>query len=255
MTRHDKATPSTIVWADLAVPDLEKGRAFYGELLGWAWAGGDDANSGFYTTATRGDSRVAALWKNDPSQPGPRGWQQYFGTASADETAAKVKAHGGQVVAGPMDVMEHGRMAMCVDPTGATFGLWQPNQHQGAQLMNEPGAMCWHEVYTRDAEKARDFYGRVFNLEPKRMEGGMEYWTLHRGPDTVAGLMPFTAQQPKDEPSHWNIYFAVSDADAAVAKLEKLGGKVRQPCFDTPFGRMSAVTDPFGNDFCVIKLS
>ena len=256
MPHLDKAIPGTIVWTELATPDIDKARAFYGPLLGWSWSGGEDANSGYYTTALRGERRVAAIFKQGPQTPGPSAWVQYFGTDDVDASAAKVKANGGQVLTGPLDVWDLGRMAMCLDPTGAKFGFWQAKQHSGAQLVNEPGATTWHEVYTRDAAKARDFYARVLNLEPKRMEGeGMEYWTLHRGPDAVAGLMQLTDRQPKDEPSHWNVYFAVEDADAAVKKLEKLGGRVFQPPFDTPFGRMSAVADPFGAGFCIIDLS
>lgn len=145
-------------------------------------------------------------------------------------------------------------MAVFSDPTGALFGTWQAKSHTGSQVFNEPGAMTWHEVYTRDANKARAFYQHVFGLEPQRMEGDeMEYWTLHQGDDTIAGLMQMNAQFPKDVPSHWNTYFAVEDTDAAVKKLEKLGGKVRQPPFDTPYGRMSAVQDPGGAGFCLIK--
>ena len=38
-----------------------------------------------------------------------------------------------------MDVMDAGRMAIFADPPGAVIGLWQPNQHMGAQLVNETG--------------------------------------------------------------------------------------------------------------------
>jgi len=256
MPKLDKAVPGTVVWVDLATPDLDKARAFYGELLGWSYVGGDDANTAFYTTAQRGGRKVAALFKKGPQMPGPSAWNIYFGSEDADDTARRVAAAGGQVVMPPMDVMEHGRMAMFADPTGAVFGVWQSKQHTGAQLVNEPGAMAWHEVYTRDVNKAREFYARVLGLEQQRLEGGgMEYWTLHKGPTVVCGLMQMTDQFPKEVPSHWNTYFAVDDTDAATAKLQQLGGTVFQPAFDTPYGRMSAVADPLGAGFCLIKPS
>ena len=252
MPNLDKAISNTVVWADLATPDVAKARAFYGELLGWSYTGGDDPKTGFYTTGNRKGRRVAAMWTKPPEMP-VSAWNIYIGVDDADDTANKVKAAGGQVLQAPMDVMEYGRMALFVDSSGAAFGVWQSKSHTGAQIVNEPGAMTWHEVYTRDAAKARDFYSKVFGLEPRKMEGGMEYWTLHRGEDTVAGLMQMGSEFPKDVPSHWNTYFAVSDTDAATKKLEQLGGQVFQPAFDTPYGRMSAVADPFGAAFCLIK--
>jgi predicted enzyme related to lactoylglutathione lyase len=50
-------------------------------------------------------------------------------------------------------------------------------------------------------------------------------------------------------PSHWNVYFAVADTDAAVAKLQELGGTVTQGPDDTPYGRLTACTDPTGAAF------
>jgi len=255
MPKIDKAVPNTVVWADLPTPELDKARSFYGELLGWSFSEADDAGTGFYTTGLREGRRVAALWQKPPEMP-VSAWSIYFGTDSADDTAKKVQAAGGEVIQAPMDVMEYGRMAVFSDPSGAVFGVWQSKSHTGAQVVNEPGAMAWHELYSRDAAKVKDFYARVFSLEVKKMEGGdMQYWTFHQGQDTVAGLMQMGPQFPKDVPPHWNTYFAVADTDAAVAKLQQLGGQVFQPPSDTPYGRMSAVADPFGATFSLIKPS
>jgi predicted enzyme related to lactoylglutathione lyase len=146
-------------------------------------------------------------------------------------------------------------MAVFADPTGAVFGVWQAKQHRGAEVIDEPGAMTWHEVYSHDATKAREFYGRVFGFEPKRLDSTeIEYWTLHKGDKTVGGVMQMTASMPKDLPSHWNTYFAVPDADAAAKKVTALGGRVMAPPVDTPYGRMATVFDPLGAAFCIVKV-
>ena len=145
-------------------------------------------------------------------------------------------------------------MAYFADPTGAHFGVWQGRKHQGAQLIEEPGSMTWHEVYTRDLAKARQFYTRVFGLEVKRLDApGIDYWTLQKGTRTVFGSMQMTEQFPPEVPSHWNTYFAVTDTDAAAKKAVALGGKELAPPFDTPYGRMAVIADPSGAAFCVIK--
>ncbi|MET0595819.1 MAG: VOC family protein [Polyangiaceae bacterium] len=256
MADRKHAAPGTVSWVDLQTPDLERAKKFYGELLGWSFTGGDDPNSGFYTTATIRGRRVAALAKMQQGVPIPPAWTVYLAVESADDIAKRTKDAGGNVILPPMDVMEQGRMALFTDPAGAAFGVWQPKAHPGAEIVDEPGAMTWHEVLTRDVTKAREFYARVFGLEPKRLDSpSMEYWTLHKGPKTVGGLMQMTSQMPKDLPPHWSTYFAVADADSSAKKVTALGGKVLAAPFDTPYGKMAAVVDPFGAAFSIIKLS
>jgi predicted enzyme related to lactoylglutathione lyase len=56
-------------------------------------------------------------------------------------------------------------------------------------------------------------------------------------------------------PSHWAVYFAVSDCDASVAKATKDGAEVRVPPRDIPdVGRFSVLMDPQGAAFSIIKL-
>ena len=192
----------------LQTPDLDKARRFYGELLGWSFIGGEDPNTQFYTTAQIRGRNVAGIAKLQSDQsPFPPAWTVYLATENADDTTRMAKDAGGTVLMPPMDVMEHGRMAVFTDPTGAVFGIWQAYQHRGAQVIDEPGAMTWHEVYTRDVTKAREFYARVFGLEPQRLDSpSMEYWTLHKGPKTVGGVMQMTDAMPKNLPAHWSTY-------------------------------------------------
>ena len=89
-------------------------------------------------------------------------WATYVNVESADDTAAKVTAAGGQVIVPPMDVMDVGRMAVFTDSVGAFFSVWQPGTHPGAQLVNEPGTCSWSELITTDVDASKAFYGAVF---------------------------------------------------------------------------------------------
>lgn len=254
MAKRDKADPSNVSWVDLQTPDLGKARKFYGELLGWTFVGGDDPNTGFYTMAQLGGRNVAGLAKLREGSQFPPMWSVYLAVNDADAIARKVTEAGGKIVVPPMDVMEEGRMGYFADPTGAHFGVWQGRRHQGAQVIEEPGAMVWHEVYTRDLAKAQPFYMSVFGLERKRLDAeGIDYWTLQKDSRTVFGSMQMSAQFPPEVPSHWNTYFAVTDTDAAAKKAGQLGGTVMAPPFDTPYGRMAVIVDPSGAAFCIIK--
>jgi predicted enzyme related to lactoylglutathione lyase len=108
--------------------------------------------------------------------------------------------------------------------------------------------LCWVEVYSRDGERARDFYAKLLGLEWQKLEG-LPYWPLKRGEEIVCGTMQMPCHYPADLPSHWNVYFAVEDVDASVAKLVSLGGTQISPPFDSPFGRLAFVTDTAGARF------
>jgi len=254
----DKHVPGSIIWVDLMSSDAEKARAFYSGLFGWNIAVGGP-ESGHYGIASLDGKMAAGVGPLPPGAQFPSAWSVYFASDNVDTTVAKVTEQGGKVMVPPMDVMEEGRMAVCIDPTGATFGVWQGKNHTGAKVIDEPGAMTWFECATRDAAKARDFYCKVFALEPKKLDtsggpGPVEYYTLHKGPKTVAGVMQMTQAFPAEIPPHWMAYFAVADADAAAKKITSLGGTVIQPPFDTPYGRISVVKDPTGAVFSIVKL-
>lgn len=252
VTRH---LPGTPCWIDLSTSDIASARAFYGALFGWEIDPGSAAFGG-YTTARRDGKRIAGLVPAQPGSGFPSAWSVYFASDDAAATAAAITANGGQLMVPPMVVGDHGTMAVAVDPTGAVFGVWQPNQHTGAELVSEPGTLSWCEVNTRDAEAAVAFYGKVFDLIGERLETPMPtaYYTLHKGvgSDAVAGVLQMT-EHWAGVPPHWMVYFAVPDIGAAADQVEALGGKVVVAAFDTPAGRLSIVNDPQGAVFTLIQ--
>lgn len=253
MTNIDKHQPGTPSWFDLMTPDIEKARAFYKSVFGWDYdVSGPEA--GNYSTAKVSGRKAAGMGSMPPGAPFPSAWTVYFNVDNADTTTDAIKQNGGKVLMGPMDVFEHGRLVVATDPTGAAFGLWQPKDHKGAEVRDVHGTMGWQEVHTRDANKARDFYGRVFKLEPVKLEdsSGMDYWTLNRGKEMFGGVCKNT-KMPEQVPPHWLAYFCVDDTDKAVATVKSSGGKVMQDAFDTPHGRLATVADPWGAVFALVQ--
>lgn len=254
MTTVKQHAPGSVTWVDLMTPDIEGARRFYGELFNWRFAVGP-AETGHYTMAKVDGDNVAGMGQMQPDSPFPSTWTVYFGSRDVEAAAARIRELGGQVMFGPMDVMQEGRMLVAADPCGAVFGLWQPGAHHGAQRIDEPGAMCWREVNVRDVAAARGFYTALLGLAARPMQApGMIYETLHLGEATVGGMLQMDANWPDSIPSHWMTYFAVDDVDAAVARVTNGGGKVYQPPFDTPYGRMSVVADPWGAVFSVMAM-
>jgi predicted enzyme related to lactoylglutathione lyase len=250
MTAYEPGTPS---WVDLGVADIDAAVSFYEQLFGWkATDPGPVEETGGYRMFQIDGKPVAGI--GPQQQPGAPFWTTYFSVASADETATAVHDAGGQVFVEPMDVLTAGRMAVAADSSGAAFSIWEPREHIGAVLVNEPGTLCWNELYTRDPSGSLTFYSEVFGLGSRSADGA--HFELLRGSSTVAGVV-FMDQDsfPPEVPSHWIAYFAVDDCDAALATAERLGAlEVGEPA-DAPVGRYAMVTDPQGAIFSVIALS
>jgi predicted enzyme related to lactoylglutathione lyase len=242
------------IWFDLMTSDPEAACAFYAAVLGWTYdVSGPEM--GHYAIAKIGDAAAAGIGGLEPGAEWPPAWTVYFGVRDADATARTIEAAGGRTLAPAMDVAEFGRMAMCADPTGAVFALWQPGLHTGAGVVDEHGAMTWCDVNTRDAEAASAFYAAVFGLRHEvNDDGGGPYHLLHRGDAPVCGVMPMTPEWG-DAPSHWSAYFAVRDVEQARAAVLAHGGQLLHGPFDTPYGRIIVVMDPQGASLCLIQLA
>ena len=248
--------PGTPSWVELSSQDADASAAFYGELLGWTTTEPGSAETGGYRMFQQQGKNIAGLMGH--MQAGqPTAWMTYVSVADADETAGKVKDAGGNVIVEPMDVMDLGRMAVFMDPTGAVFGIWQPKTFGGADLVNEPNSLCWNEVLTRDAAADKAFYPAVFGWTATRpsFEGAPESYTVWQlGDHPVGGMMQMTDEYfPPEVPPHWSVCFAVADADATVARARELGATVIQEPMDMPIGRFAGMIDPQGASFTVMQ--
>lgn len=242
------------MWADLQTSDPDRARAFYAELLGWSPRPGDPAFGGYFSFAL-GDALVAGCMQADEQAPVSDIWSVYLAVDDAAKAVDAAVEAGGQVVVHPMPVGDLGAMAFVVDPAGAAVGLWQPGAHRGFGLLAEPGAPAWFELLTRDYAGALSFYDTVFGWRRQVMGDTDDFrYSVAVAPDDdqVAGVMDAAAWLPEGVPSHWSVYFAVADTDAAVATATRLGGGCEQGPEDTPYGRLATVTDPMGARFKVI---
>jgi len=242
-------------WADVSLPDLDAGRRFYGELFGWTFQDQGE-QFGHYTMALQDGKNAAALMgKMDPSMP--TAWSVYFATSDIAKLAARIADAGGQVVFGPDAVGDTGIMLGALDPGGAFFGVWQPGTHPGFDVVNQPGAFCWAENHTKDADAVDPFYSAVFGYDAQQVGDGVDFdykvWSLPGDADgQVAGRMNAAPSLPADHPSAYQVYFDVDDCDTTAAAIARLGGQVRREPQDSPFGRMAVVTDDQGANFAII---
>jgi uncharacterized protein len=299
MPERDGYIPGVPCWVDAAEPDPDAARGFYGDLLGWEFedvAEQDSEDSYLLARAeapgssifdTSGDTHrgdVAAVRSIPDWAPPVALWNTYFWVDSADDAAAKVRDAGGAVVVEPFDFMDFCRTATFTDPEGASFSVWEAKGHKGARLVNDPGALVFNGLNTRDPESAASFYGAVFGWKTLDIGGGGKGWALPGYGDHLEGYHPELRKQmaaagapdgfedavgsinpiPDDQPetpAHWSVTFAVGDADGTAAKAVELGGAVIVPPFDAPWStatytiRVAVLADPQGATFAASNFS
>jgi uncharacterized protein len=272
MPDRDGYIPGVPCWVDTSQPDPEAALPFYRGLFGWEFEDvmPEGSEPKYFIGRIRGRD-TAAVGSIPEGAPQMALWNTYVCVDSADETAAKARDAGGTVLMEPFDVLQSGRMAVIADPEGAVFFLWQANETQGAQVVNEHGSLNFNGLATRDPEGAAAFYGAVFGWKTLELPAGV-MWTLpgygdhleEKTPglrdqmaqmgapegfiDVVAALTPI-AGDDADTPPHWSVTFGVDDAEATAALARDLGGEVVTGPFDAPWTRMAVLKDPQGAMF------
>ena len=253
MTEVSRHEPGSFCWAELATTDDVSAKKLYTELFGWTFEDSPAGPDMVYTMLKNKGKSVGALYKLGAQQKGvPPHWNTYVSVASADASAKKAKDLGGKLLMEPFDVMDVGRMAIVQDPQGAVVSLWEAKKHIGAELMNEPGSLCWAELDTTDTESAKKFYTGLFGWGTKDSE---QYTEWLRGGTSIGGMMKI----PKEwgpVPPNWLVYFMVADVDASVKKAGELGAGTIVPPTDIPkTGRFAVLHDQQSAVFAIFKPS
>lgn len=255
MATIEKFDHGQFSWVDLMTPDAAAAKSFYETLFGWSHVDFPTDQGGVYTRFSCRDLPVAGLGEmSDNMKAGgtPAFWSSYVTVDDADAIAARAEALGGKITMPVMRVMTAGRMAFIADSEGAQFAVWEPGGHAGAGLVNEPVSFAWNELLTRDVDAARDFYGGLFEWDIESVEDSpVEYHVIRNAGRMNGGIIPWM-EEMGDVPPNWGVYFSVPDCDAAVAKLEALGGRVCVPPRDIEPGRFAVVADPAGAIFSVM---
>jgi hypothetical protein len=258
-------------WVDTMQPDPEAAARFYGELFAWQIVGPEAMPGeppGRYFVARIRDRDVAGIGSQRNGAPDAAVWSTYVSVESTDVAVSKVKAAGGAIVVPPFDAPPAGRMAVCRDPAGATFCLWQPASRQGAQVVNEPRAWSMSALVTSDEPRALAFYGAVFGWKPEALEFGEQTVTLWRLPgyvggepqqpvprDVVAVMIPMDDDMVSQRVApFWSVDFWVENADTTATRAAELGAAVVAPPHDVPGFRRAVISDPQGATFSISQL-
>lgn len=108
-----------------------------------------------------------------------------------------------------------------------------------------PNAFVHVELNTTDLDKAKAFYGKLFQwtLEDVPMPG-MDYTMIKVGNGTGGGMMKHPVP---GAPSMWLAYVEVDDVAAATEKARSLGATILRDVIEVPgTGWLAILNDPTG---------
>ncbi len=252
MGERTEYAPGTFCWVDLTTTDQDSAKAFYTGLFGWTAQDNPVGDGVYYSMMSVDGKHVCAIAPQPQFQRDagvPPVWNSYVSVQDADATAERAKELGGTVHAPPFDVMQAGRMAVIQDPQGAYFMVWQPREHIGAALVNAPGALVWNELGSPDLDTSTAFYSALFGWTIAPFEGSPEpYLSIKNGSANNGGIRPLASP---GAPPHWLAYFGVEDLDAALARVQELGGSKHAGPIDIQIAKIAIVADPQGAIFAL----
>lgn len=102
------------------------------------------------------------------------------------------------------------------------------------------------ELNTTDVEKAKEFYGKLFDWEMEDMKMGPSgtYTSIKVGEGTGGGLLK---NPMPGVPSFWLAYVLVDDIRVATERAGSLGAKIVKDSIEVPdMGWLSIIEDPTG---------
>jgi len=112
-------------WHELMTTDAPAAMTFYSEVFGWQPTEAMDMGEmGKYQMFNRPIGMIGGMM-NKPKEMAqvPPNWQIYFRVDDLDAAIDRIKANGGQILNGPMEVPGGDRIVNAMDPQGAAFSL------------------------------------------------------------------------------------------------------------------------------------
>ena len=248
MGERDRHEHGNFSWTDLSTPDAAASKAFYGGLFDWEFEDNPIPEGGVYVMAKLGGRSAAAMYETSERHPA---WASYVTVDDADAITERARELGANVMQGPFDVMDAGRMSVIQDPPGAVFCVWQPGRSIGAEVVNGPGALSLNQLNTTDPEAAQRFYTDLFGWRFEEMQGGPgPYYGIYCGERVNGGMMQLPPGQPA--PPHWLAYFGIDDIDAAAEQIGSAGGRIVVEKMEVPGGQILVAQDPQGATFALV---
>jgi predicted enzyme related to lactoylglutathione lyase len=244
-----------VIWLDLATPDPESAKRFYGKLFGWTFY--PNPNDAGYTTVYLRDHLIGGIIKPAVADNAPHqsAWLTYLAVRDVDASAKLALANGATALSTPRTYVNRGRQQVFADPQGAVFALMASATGDPPDVLLEPDRWIWSTVLAHDVQTDSAFYrdtlGYAIDVLPPDQglqqvvleSGGYARATLNEIPHQASGLH-----------SRWINFVRVEDAPDTVAKAVALGARTLvSPHIDRHGGLIAVLADPQGAWFGVME--
>jgi predicted enzyme related to lactoylglutathione lyase len=119
-----KNEPGAIAWPEVYTNDVERCGSFYSGLFGWK---PEPMGKEYFVMmlAGKGEAGMCLMSGEMKAHNVPSHWMHHFQVASCEKSAEQVRKLGGTVMFEGSDP-NVGSFAICRDPQGAHFGLFEP---------------------------------------------------------------------------------------------------------------------------------
>ena len=116
-------------WHELMTSDWKAAMKFYEQVFGWKPSQAMEMGPmGTYQMFDRPHGMIGGMMNKPPEMATvPPFWQIYFRVPDVHAAAERIKANGGQITSGPMEVPGGDWVVTATDPQGAVFGLHAKN--------------------------------------------------------------------------------------------------------------------------------
>jgi uncharacterized protein len=112
-------------WHELMTTDSPAAMAFYSEVFGWQPSEALDMGPlGKYQMFNRPHGMIGGMMNRPPEMADvPPNWQIYFRVPDITAAIERIRANGGQILNGPMEVPGGDWVVNAMDPQGSAFSL------------------------------------------------------------------------------------------------------------------------------------
>ena len=255
--RIDRWPTGAPCWADIMVSDLDRSMDFYASVLGWRFTPSDPEYGGYCNALVDGQP-VAGMSPALPEmEDDPHAWAVYLASDDIVATGRAAVAAGARQLFEPMAVGSFGTMGVWIDPTGAAFGVWQPQEHTGFSIVGKHGTVAWCDLLTTDQTAAERFYAEVFGYTYQDIGTRHEAYAVFTVPgmDRSAGGIGVAADDVdhlQEAPPLWWVCFEVDDADTAAERVVAAGGALVQEPEEFGYGELVFAAGPDGERFAMM---
>ncbi len=245
-------TYGQVVWRELATPDPGVSEEFYKKVFGWTFVKSAGNDREYWLIKNNGKSIGGMFQLKDKNPEAGGEWVCSISVPSVSGAIASVKANGGKVILGPLDLEGRGKLALINDQQKAQMIILHSVSGDPVQDRTIDNQWLWSELWSNDVAQSENFYKSLINgTSEKRKDDNREYTVIESNGEKVLGIIENPAENVR---SHWLQYIKVKDLNSVFEKAKSSGARVLiAPSPEIRKGTVAVLLDPTGAPFAIQK--